>query len=152
MEGPAQRNQQVDVGGGRQWRRLGAQMGHPAEDVGIAAQLRERPDLGMMAAEIDQEVADGPAVVASRVGIERGAERLDGAVEGSQPTDVEAEVARAVHDRVPRQGPDVLGHGARILEVDVLRSDLHIDQRGLDIGVPHQVHERGQADAGPHHV
>ena len=29
----------------------------------------------------------------------------------------------------------MLGHRARILQVDVLRSDLHIAQGGLDIGV-----------------
>ena len=28
----------------------------------------------------------------------------------------------------------MLGHGARILQVDILRSDLHIEQSGLDIG------------------
>ena len=31
---------------------------------------------------------------------------------------------------------DVLRHGAGILLIDVLRRDLHIDQRGFDIGVP----------------
>jgi hypothetical protein len=46
----------------------------------------------------------------------------------------------------------VLGHGTRILQVDVLRSDLHVTQGSLDLGVTHQVHERGQADSGAYHV
>ena len=46
----------------------------------------------------------------------------------------------------------MLRHGACILQVDVLWGDLHIEQRGLDVGVTHQLHERGQADAGAHHV
>ena len=46
----------------------------------------------------------------------------------------------------------MLGYGARVLEVDVLRSDLHIEQGGLDIGVAHQAHECGETDAGPQHV
>lgn len=46
----------------------------------------------------------------------------------------------------------MLCHGARVLEVDVLRGDLHIQHRGLDIGVSHQPHERRKADAGSHHV
>jgi hypothetical protein len=46
----------------------------------------------------------------------------------------------------------VLRYGARILKVDILWGDLHIVQRGLDIGVTHQLHERGQAHAGADHV
>ena len=46
----------------------------------------------------------------------------------------------------------MLGHGARILQVDVLWSNLHIEHCGLDIGMPHQLHERRQTDAGAHHV
>ena len=39
-----------------------------------------------------------------------------------------------------------------VLKVDVLWSDLHIQQGGLDVGMTHQLHERGQADAGPDHI
>ena len=46
----------------------------------------------------------------------------------------------------------MLGYGASVLEIDVLRSDLHIQQGGLNIGMTHQAHERGEADAGPQHV
>jgi hypothetical protein len=46
----------------------------------------------------------------------------------------------------------MVGYGACALEVDVLRSDLYIEQGGLDIGVARQAHERGEADTGPPHV
>ena len=45
-----------------------------------------------------------------------------------------------------------LGHGARILQVDVLRSDLYVTQGSLDVGVTHQVHEGRQADPTADHV
>jgi hypothetical protein len=41
------------------------------------------------------------------------------------------------------------GHGACVLKVDILRSDLNIEQSSLDVSVPHELHERGQADAFP---
>jgi len=44
------------------------------------------------------------------------------------------------------------GPRARILQVDVLGGDLHIAQGGLDVGVTHQLHERGQADPAAYHV
>ena len=47
---------------------------------------------------------------------------------------------------------DALRSGAGVLKVDVLRRDLHIVQSGLDVGVTHQLHKRGQADASTHHV
>jgi hypothetical protein len=47
---------------------------------------------------------------------------------------------------------DALRSGAGVLKVDVLRGDLHIVQGSLDVGVPHQLHQRGQADAGAHHI
>jgi len=46
----------------------------------------------------------------------------------------------------------MLSDRTRVLDVHVLRGDLHIEQRGLDIGMTHQVHERGEADTGPQHV
>src|ERR1035441_8865869 len=51
-----------------------------------------------------------------------------------------------------RDRPDVLGHGARILLVDLERGNLHVDERGLNVGVPHQPHQSRQADAGAHHI
>jgi hypothetical protein len=47
---------------------------------------------------------------------------------------------------------DALCRGAGILKIDVLRGDLHIVQGGFDVGVAHQLHESGQADAGAHHI
>lgn len=46
----------------------------------------------------------------------------------------------------------VLRHRAGILLVDLLRGDLHIDERSLDVRVPHQLHERGQAHTTTNHV
>jgi hypothetical protein len=46
----------------------------------------------------------------------------------------------------------VLRHCARILNIDVLWGDLPIGQRGLNVGVTHQLHERGQAYPGTYHV
>ena len=74
-------NEQVDAGCGGQRRRLRAQARHPAEDVWIATQLIERAYLGMSGAEVSQELADGPAVVTSRVRMERGAEGVNSTVE-----------------------------------------------------------------------
>jgi len=51
-----------------------------------------------------------------------------------------------------RKGTNVLRHSTCILKVDVLWSDLHIHQRSLDVRVPHQLHERGQAHTGADHV
>jgi len=45
-----------------------------------------------------------------------------------------------------------LGHRARILQVDVLGGDLHLKEGALDVGVTHQLHERGQADPAADHV
>jgi hypothetical protein len=42
--------------------------------MGIAAQLIERRDLGVVGAEIDQEVAGGTAIEANRVGSQSGTE------------------------------------------------------------------------------
>jgi len=54
---------------------------------------------------------------------------------------------------VGRQGrAPQLSHGADILLVDVLWGDADVDHGGLDLRMSHQVHERGQADAGANHV
>jgi hypothetical protein len=37
---------------------------------------------------------------------------------------------------------DALLRGAGILQINVLWEDLHIAQRGFDVGVTHQPHER----------
>jgi hypothetical protein len=47
---------------------------------------------------------------------------------------------------------DAPRRGTGILKIDVLRGDLHIVQSGLDVGMAHQLHKSGQADAGTHHI
>jgi hypothetical protein len=47
---------------------------------------------------------------------------------------------------------DALCRGAGVLEIDILRRDLHIVQGGFDVSMTHQLHERGQADSGTHHI
>jgi hypothetical protein len=37
------------------------------------------------------------------------------------------------------------GHGARILQINILWSDLNIEQSGLDVGMTHPLHERGKS-------
>ena len=65
---------------------------------------------------------------------------------------VHRSVARGFHDRSHRYGSDVLSDRARILLIDLERSDLHIDERGLDLRMSHQLHEGRQANAGAHHI
>ena len=59
---------------------------------------------------------------------------VDGAFEAISQRMLQRRSTCALHDRIPGTGRDMLGHGAGILLIDVERSDLHIDQRGLDIG------------------
>jgi hypothetical protein len=78
----AQADEKVETGYRCQWRLLGAQAGHPAEDVGIAAQLIGRTHFGMSGSEPGEELADGSAVVTVGARTERDSERVDGAAEG----------------------------------------------------------------------
>ncbi len=81
-----------------------AQLGHPAEDVWIAAQLVERDDLGMMGPEPGKEVADGIAVLADRIGRQRDAEGIDCSVEDRGQWMRRGRPERAGHDGVTRRG------------------------------------------------
>ena len=47
---------------------------------------------------------------------------------------------------------DTIRYGSCVLQIDILRSDLNVDQSRLDISVPHESHEGRQTDAFPHHV
>ena len=51
-----------------------------------------------------------------------------------------------------RQRTNPLGHSLRVLQVDILGSDPDIKQCSLDVRVSHQLHKRGQTDAGFYHV
>ena len=66
--------------------------------------------------------------------------------------DAGAEGGASASRRDPRLRSDALCRGAGVLQVDVLWRDLHIVQGCLDVGVTHQLHQRGQADAGTHHI
>jgi hypothetical protein len=98
MEGPAQCDQQVDIRVSHQWRHLGASTSHPREDVGVAAELRERTYIGECGAEITEEAADDSAVVANGFGIECGAERRDGVFEGICQRVLKRRPSCAIHD------------------------------------------------------
>lgn len=47
---------------------------------------------------------------------------------------------------------DLLCHSPRVLKADILGSDPDIKQCSLDVRVSHQLHKRGQTDAGSDHV
>ena len=51
-----------------------------------------------------------------------------------------------------RNWPDVPGNRASVLLPDVLRSDVKVDQCGLDLCMPHELHQRREANARAHHV
>jgi len=46
----------------------------------------------------------------------------------------------------------VLRYGTCIFKVDVLWGDQYIEQRGLDVRVTHQLHERRKTHTGADHV
>ena len=47
---------------------------------------------------------------------------------------------------------DALRRSTCVLEIDILRRDLHVVHGGFDVSVAHQLHQRGQADTGAHHI
>src|SRR5674476_199389 len=51
-----------------------------------------------------------------------------------------------------RKRPDVLGNRASVLLPDVLRGDVKVEQRGLDLCMPHELHQRREANSRAHHV
>jgi hypothetical protein len=77
----AQSEEPVAIRCGHERRHLRVQARHPTEDVGLTAQLVQALHLGVIGAEIAQEVAGSPTVVTSRVGTERNSEGIDRAVE-----------------------------------------------------------------------
>jgi len=93
-----QSDEAVDIGGSGERRHLGAQAGHPAEEVRIPSQLLEGVHLGVSGAEIAEKVADGPTVVTMAFQAESGAERIDGVVEDGGQRMEERRVSAAVHE------------------------------------------------------
>jgi len=63
-----------------------------------------------------------------------------------------------VEDSAPRSRgtpwnrADELRHRTGLLDVGVLRCDLHIAQCGFNAGVAHQLHESGRSHAGAHYI
>jgi hypothetical protein len=80
-EDGAKGDEQVDIVGRRERRRQGAQAGHPAEEMGFTAQLVQGIHLGVMGAEIAEEVADGAAIVTRSAEAERRTEGIDRTIE-----------------------------------------------------------------------
>jgi len=64
IEDSAQREEAADAGCRGQGWNMRPHMGHPSEDMRIAAQLRQMANLRVLGAEIDQEVAQHDVVLA----------------------------------------------------------------------------------------
>ena len=58
----------------------------------------------MSGAEIGQKLVNGPAVVTSRLGMQRNAEGVDGAVQDSGQWMEEPRASRAVHEEITGSG------------------------------------------------
>ena len=104
LEDGTERDEPVDIGGGRERRGLRAEAGHPAQEVGLTAQLVQAVHLGVFGAEIAQEVASSPTVVTSGFGTECSAEGIDSAVEDRNQMMLKRRVARADHEEVTGRG------------------------------------------------
>jgi hypothetical protein len=97
-EDGAQCDEPVDIGGRDKRRRLRVQTGHPAEEMGLTAQLIEGVHRRVSSAEIAQEVAHGSAVVAKGVRVERRVEGIDRVVEDSSQRMLERRASGALHE------------------------------------------------------
>ena len=51
-----------------------------------------------------------------------------------------------------QSGPDVPGNRARVLLPDVLWSELNVDQRSLNLSMPHELHQSWQTNTRAEHV
>ena len=80
------------------------QVRHPAQDVGLTAQLLQAVHARVMGAEIAQEVANCPTIVTSGVGTECNAKGIDCAVEGRSERMLEGRAACAVHAEIWGRG------------------------------------------------
>ena len=146
----AHKQQACDVDGGHQV--LRAQIDKPAEDVGIAAQLIERTNGGMLLTKIDQKVAGDGTILTGRGRSEGGRQGVNRSSGTAAPTDVPAERSGRVSRCSARYGSNVLRHGFRILLIDLERSDFDIDHRRFNLRVAHQLHQGRQADACANHI
>ena len=104
LQNTAQEQEPIDVGDRRQRRSLRAQASQPAEDVRVTAQLMQRTNLGMIGAEIAQEVARGATVLTTRLRSECGTDGVDSAPEEVGQWMLQRSAARAIHDGVTGTG------------------------------------------------
>ena len=120
MEDGAQSEEPADAGCRGQGRILGAQVGHPSEDMRIAAELFKTSNLRVFGSEIDEETAHHDVVVAFAGRSECGAQGLDRMGEDrSQGNAGVEDGASASGD--PRLRMDALCGRAGELEIDILR-------------------------------
>ena len=139
LQNAAHKQQASDVDGGRQV--LGAQIDKPAEDVGIAAQLIQRTNGGMLLAKIDQKRAGDGTILTGRGRSEGCRQGVNGSLELLHQWMFQRSVAAEFHDARPWYGSDVLRHGFRILLIDLERGDFDIDHRRFNPRVAHQLHQ-----------
>ena len=102
LQHAAHEQQASDVDGGRQV--LGAQIDKPAEDVGIAAQLIERTDSGMLLAKIDQKRAGDGTILTGRGRSEGCRQGVNGSLELLHQRMFQRSVAAEFHDALPGAG------------------------------------------------
>ncbi len=98
----AHKQQACDVDGGRQV--LGAQIDKPAENVGIAAQLMERPNVGMLFTQIDQKGAGDGTILTGRGWSEGCRQRVNGSLELLHQRMFQRSVTAGFHDALPGTG------------------------------------------------
>ena len=124
----------------------------PAQNVRVPPQLFEGSDARMMLPQIAEKVLRGGAVAA--FGRDRSSKWLpirSRVKNTSAKWMIEWQAASRLMSGTAER-PHQLSHGADILLIDILRRDADVDHGGLDLRVSHQLHERGQADAGADHV
>jgi len=94
------------LGCGGQWRRLGAQVRHPTENVCITALLIQRVQLGIFGLQKAQKIAGRSTVMPGRVGMERSAQGVDGLIEDGRQNvwQRQGTVSHSIHDEVTGRG------------------------------------------------
>jgi hypothetical protein len=98
----AHQQQPCDVDCGHQV--LGAQIDEPAENVGIAAQLIERPNSRMLLTKIDQKGADDGTILTDRCRREGGSQRVNRSLELLHQRMFQRSVTAEFHDILPGAG------------------------------------------------
>ncbi len=100
MEDGAQSEEPANTGCRGQGRSLRTQMGHPAEDMRIAAQLFEPSNRRVFGSEIDEEAANHDVIVTLAGRSECGRQRLDRTGEDRRQGMLEWRTAPALHEEI----------------------------------------------------